>query len=247
MKGIILAEKTYVEVEQLVDEESIVVLPIGGGSKEHGPHLPCGTDFYIVEALAKDLVDHHDIVLLPTLAYGYYPAFVDWPGSVSISGQVFINMVGEIVQSFAKFGVKKFILLDIGVSTQAPLKVLASDLHNELDVYVALTDFSEIWGLVKDEVCQQDQGGHADEGETSLMLAIRPDLVHMDLAIEEYREPFQGTVVNGRRIVSIRSKMSSPNGIHGNATYATAEKGKILQQRSLEMVGAFIEEFRKMK
>lgn len=244
MRGSILSEKTYEEVQQMVNQNTVVVLPIGGAAKEHGPHLPCGTDYYIVEELAKRIVKKCDVLLLPTLSYGYYPAFVDWPGSISIDGRLFIDMVSEIIRPFARVGVRKFLVLDIGVSTQPPLKLMASDLHNELDVYVAVTDFGEIWGDIKEEICQQEAGGHADEAETSLMLAIRPDLVDMDKAVEEYREPFKGTMVNGRRIINIRSKMTSPHGIHGNPTFATKEKGNLILEKSVDMISEFLGEFK---
>lgn len=246
MKGVILSEKTHEQAEKLIHKESIMVLPIGGGTKEHGPHLPVGTDFYIVEELAKKIVENCDVVLLPTLSYGYYPAFVDWPASISINARTFIDMIADIIRPFARIGVKKFMILDIGVSTQPPLHVMASDLHNELGVYVAVTDFGEIWKDIKDQICQQKEGGHADEAETSLMLAIRPELVKMDKAVEAYREPFQGTVVNGRRIISIRSKMDTQNGIHGNPRFATKAKGDMILDRSVGMIQNFLEEFKKI-
>jgi creatinine amidohydrolase len=246
MIGTILSEKTYEEVSQIINEETILVLPIGGAAKEHGPHLPCGTDFYIVEELAQRIAEKCDVVVLPTLSYGYYPAFVEWPGSISINGRVFMDMVSDIIRPFASIGVKKFLLLDIGVSTQPPLKMIASDLHNELGIYVAVTDFSEIWGDIKDEICQQKEGGHADEAETSLMLTIKPELVKMEKAIEEYREHIKSTVVNKRKMINISRKMTSQHGIHGNPTFATKEKGALILEKSVAIIKGFLEEFKKI-
>ncbi len=246
MKGVILSEKTYEEAEKLIHEETIMVLPLGGGTKEHGPHLPSGTDFYIVEELAGQIVETCDVVILPTLPYGYYPAFVDWPASISINARSFMDMIKDIIRPFARIGVKKFMILDIGVSTQAPLQLMASDLHNELGVYVAITDFGEIWKDIKDQICHQKEGGHADEAETSLMLAIRPEFVKMEKAVEEYQKPFKGTVVNGKKIVTIRSKMKTQTGIHGNPVFATKDKGFILLNRSVAMIQDFLEEFQKI-
>lgn len=244
MKGIILAEKTYEEVDKIINEDTIIVLPIGGALKEHGPHLPCGCDYYIVQELAKIVVEKAEIVLLPTLKQGYYPAFIDWPGSVSLNPQLFMDVVADIIRPFAKRGVKKFLLLDIGVSTQPPLRLLSSELHNELGIYLAVTDFEEIWGSIKAEICEQEKGGHGDEVETSLLLSICPELVNMDKAVEDYTIPFPGTVVDGRRMVRIGSKMTTKNGIHGNPTFATKEKGDLILEKSVDILLNFINEFK---
>lgn len=247
MKGIFAQDQTYEEMKDLVREDSIVVLPIGGASKEHGRHLPCGTDYYIVDELAKRLVEVSEVIMLPVLSYGYYPAFICWPGSISIKSDTFIQITREILEPFIRLGVKKFLLLDIGVSTQPPLMILSSDLFNEYRVHVALTHFGEIWGEVKEKICEQPTGGHADEAETSLMLAIRPDLVHMERADEEYRKPFPGTIQNNRQVIGIRSQMETPHGIHGNPIPSTKEKGIEILKHSTNVVSRFIEEFRGRK
>ncbi len=82
MKGKRLAELTWEEARDVMATRPVALLPIGGGAKEHGPHLPCGTDQMVVEELARRVVEAYPVLLLPTLAYAYYPAFVEWPGSV---------------------------------------------------------------------------------------------------------------------------------------------------------------------
>lgn len=246
MKGVILSEKTYEEAERIINEDTIMALPIGGAVKEHGAHLPCGSDYYIVEEIANQVVQRCDVVLLPTLQYGYYPAFIDWPGSVSINARLFMDIIAEIIRPFAKRGVKKFLIIDIGVSTQPPLKLLSSEMHNELGVYMAVTNFETIWGSLREEICEQEKGGHADEVETSLLLAIRPDIVKMDKAVEEYKEPFSGTMLEGKKAIHIGSKMRTKSGIHGNPTFATKEKGELIIKKSADFIVNFVEEFKKM-
>ena len=65
MKGIRLAEITYQEAQDTAGKYPVAVLPIGGGTKEHGPHLPCGTDLMVVEELANRVVEAVPIMLLP--------------------------------------------------------------------------------------------------------------------------------------------------------------------------------------
>ncbi|HFE39355.1 MAG TPA: creatininase family protein, partial [Gammaproteobacteria bacterium] len=83
MHGVRLGDLTWEEAAEAVEQYPIVLLPIGGGAKEHGRHLPCGTDQMVVDELAERVLQAFPVLLLPTVAYAYYPAFVDWPGSVS--------------------------------------------------------------------------------------------------------------------------------------------------------------------
>ena len=247
MKGVKMANLTWEEAEKAMKNYSIVMLPVGGGTKEHGYHLPCGTDLMIVEELAARVVESAPVICLPTVPYAYYPAFVDWPGSISVQAQNFIAYVGDIIKSIAKQGIKKFLILDGGVSTQAPLKILSSDLHNELGVYVAVTNIEGIGKEIKAELCKQERGGHADEAETSSMLFINETLVQMDKAVEEYRKGIlETTGATGVDKISMGRKVTTESGVHGNATLATVEKGnKILTAQAADII-YFIEHFQSL-
>lgn len=244
MKGIKLWELSWDEAEKELNEDAIVVLPVGGGSKEHGRHLPLGTDMMVVDELAKRLLERSKVVLLPTLNYAYYPAFINWPGSVSIEADNFRRFAEDIIQSVARFGVKKFLILDGGVSTHYPMTILSYDLYNKLGIKVAVTD---ITGLGKEEglrVCEQESGGHADESETSCLLVIRPDLVKMEEAVKEYSSSVEGCFSPaGVKKVTLKTGMDSTNGANGDPTLATKKKGEIILQAMVDDLVVFIDGF----
>lgn len=244
MAGIKLWEKTWDEAESLLNKDAIVVLPVGGGSKEHGRHLPLGTDMMVVDELATRILEQTDIILLPTLNYAYYPAFINWPGSVSVDSENFRKFVGDIVESIARFGVRKFIILDGGISTHYPLTILAYDLFNKLGIKVAVTDIAGLGKEAGEQVCEQEKGGHADESETSCLLIIRPDLVKMDRAVKEYGSAVSGAFSSeGVRKVTLKTGMNTENGAHGDPTLATQEKGAIILQAMTDDLLAFIAGF----
>lgn len=244
MAGIRLSEITYDAVPAAIAQCPVALLPIGGGAKEHGPHLPLGTDQLVVDALAERVLQAAPVLLLPTLAYAYYPAFVDWPGSVSIAARHFTDFVAEIVRSMQRHGLRKFLLLDGGVSTHPPLKTLSSDLHQELGVLVGVTDIIGLGAEVYAEIEEQPSGGHADEMETSCMLALRPDLVRMDRAPREWRTGIPGAVgPTGIRKVHVGGKMRTPNGINGDATLATVAKGEKALAAMAQDIITFVEHF----
>jgi len=246
MAGIKLTDRTWEEAVELINAESIILLPIGGGTKEHGPHLPLGTDLIVTEELARRVCDATTapVMLLPALAYAFYPAFVEWKGSVSIGAEHFKNFVGDIIRSFARHGVKKFVILDGGVSTHFPLRILSYELRNELDVYVAVTNIRGLGVEVQKEVCEQEQGGHADESETSCVLAIRPELVHIEKAVKEYASVIPHTYgASGILKVAVSGKMDSPHGINGDPTLANAAKGEQILAAMAHDILQFVEAF----
>lgn len=225
--GVVLAKLTWEEAVAAFQTYSVALLPIGGGTKEHGAHLPLGTDLFVVDALAQRVVEAVPVLLLPSLAYAYYPAFVDWTGSVSISAQHFAGYVGDIIRSLHRHGIRKFVILDGGVSTHPVLATLARDLHEELNVVVAVTNILGLGAEVQDAISEQESGGHADEMETSNMLVIHPDLVQMDKAVREYQKVLPGVIgPTGIRKFTVSGKMTTQSGINGDATLATAEKGE---------------------
>ena len=244
MKGIRLAEITWEEAIEAVSKYPVAMLPIGGGTKEHGPHLPLGTDLMVVEELARRVVEAAPVMLLPALAYAYYPAFVDWPGSVSIEARHFTDMVADIIRSLHRHGTRKFLILDGGVSTHPPLKTLSSDLHEELGIWVAVTNILGLGSEVYAEIEEQERGGHADEMETSCMLALRPDLVHMDRAVKEWRQGIPGAYgKDGVKKIHVGGKMRTKSGINGDATLATREKGEKALAAMAQDIITFVEHF----
>lgn len=241
--GKMIRELTYEQLKPLVNENSVVVLPIGGGAKEHGGHLPMGTDFYVTDWVARRVTERCDVLTLPTLPYAYFPAFVEWTGSVSIGHRHFTDYVRDILMSYARFGVRKFLIIDGGVSTHPPLCMLARDMDNECGVKVAVSDITQLARETEEAVCQQARGGHADESETSTMLFIREDLVHMDRTVEEYTGTFPGAVVNGHTKVYLSSRMCTPHGSNGNSTLATKEKGEKILNAMVDGICVFLDSF----
>lgn len=241
--GYFIKEITYEKVKEILTENTVVVLPIGGGSKEHGNHLPMGTDYYVTDWIAEKVTERCNVLTLPTLPYAYFPAFVEWEGSVSIEHDHFTNYVEDILKSFIKFGVWKFLIIDGGFSTHPPLCLMARDMHNKYGVTVAVTDIEQLGKGVANEICEQKRGGHGDEEETSTMLYIHEELVHMDKATEEYKEGFAGCVVDGRVVINVPGRMETPCGTNGNSTLATKEKGEKIIWAMVREICDFLENF----
>src|SRR5262249_25442405 len=160
--GTRLSDIPWTEAEKLLGPERIVVLPLGAGSKEHGPHLLLGNDQLMADALAARVVQARPVALLPTLTYGFYPAFLEYPGSVSLSFETQRDVVMEVCRSIARYGPRRFYVLNTGVSTTRPLKEAVAGLGAE-GILLRYTDLLQTLAPTEQAVRQQKAGTHADE------------------------------------------------------------------------------------
>lgn len=236
--GIRVAEVAWPEVERRLATGALAVLPVGAASKEHGHHLPLDTDYRQAEWLGAELAARAPVAVWPTLGYGYYPAFVDYPGSCSIAAPTFRAVVVDILGGIRRAGARHTLILNTGISTIAPLHELLSS-NAELEGVVSLVNVygGRHYRDMATALEQQRRGGHADELETSIMLAIAPQQVDMSRARACDSHTIRG--------VFNRSDPEAPNysptGVYGDPTLATAEKGHRLLDAMLRDLLAVIE------
>jgi len=223
-QGIRVAEKTWPEVEAALANNATAILPIAATCKEHGKHLPMATDYIQAEWLISQSLTQVNMVVWPTLGYGYYPAFVNYPGSCSLNEATFENVVFEIIQSIVASGAKNIFLLNTGISTIPPLKNTVDSFKNSTKIQLLNIYSGEHFCAAEKKLKQQIRGSHADEIETSIMLAIAPGKVNMDLADANTEEMQPGPLNRTQQ----NQPNYSPSGVYGDARLATEEKGKIL-------------------
>lgn len=222
--GVRLSDIPWTEAESVLAPDRVVVLPVGAGSKEHGPHLPLGNDQVLADYFAARLVAARPVALLPTLSYGFYPAFLEYPGSVSLSLETQRDLVAEICRSVARHGPRRFYVLNTGISTVRPLEATAALLKQE-GILLRFTDLRLAGKKAEDRVRQQAVGTHADEVETSMILYIAPTLVRMDRAVKDGIEVRPGPLTRDPKNAAGHY---SPSGVFGDATLATRAKGEII-------------------
>jgi creatinine amidohydrolase len=221
-RGVRLADLTWVEAEKVLTPETVVVIPIGAGAKEHGPHLLLSNDYLLAEYFARRVLEAEDVVVAPTIGYSYYPAFLEYPGSTSLSLETARDVVVEVCESLARHGPRRFYALNTGISTVHALEPAAEKLATE-GILLRFTDLAKLEPVEK-EVCRQDVGSHADEGETSMLLYIDPSCVDMSKAVKDCGEEKPGPLTrdpNG-------AGTYSPSGSWGDPTLATRAKGETL-------------------
>jgi creatinine amidohydrolase len=237
-RGILLEDLTWVEAEKVLTPQTVVVIPLGAESKEHGPHLKLKNDFVMAEYLKGRVQERAAVVIVPTVNYSYYPAFVEYPGSTSLELGTSRDMLVEICRRLARFGPRRFYVLNTGVSTQAALEPAAAILASE-GILMRYTNVLTITEAVEKQVSKQEGGTHADEIETSMMLYMSPGDVDMSKAVKDYH-PGKGLT----RDPAKKDMAYSASGVYGDATLATREKGRIVTEALVDATIREIEELR---
>lgn len=240
-RGVLLEDLTWVEAEKRLTPDTVVVIPLGAASKEHGPHLKLKNDLLIAEYLKQRVLNEADVVIAPTITYHFYPAFAEYPGSTSLRLETARDLVVDVCRGLARFGPKRFYVLNTGVSTNRALapavEILAAD-----GITMQYTDLLTTLGPVEKEVGRQEGGTHADEIETSMMLVIAPKTVDMRKAVKDYN-PGKGPLTRKPGETGVYSA----SGIYGDATLATRSKGVRVLEVLVRSVLADIERLRETK
>ena len=229
MRGAWIADLAWPEIEKRIRSDTCAILPVGAAAKEHGRHLPLNTDQLQAEWLAERIIEKTHALVWPTLTYGHYPAFTNYPGSCSISTKIFENLVQEILQSIFSHGIRSALILNTGISTITPLEHAIARTRRQ----IILTNVYRGRRYLKAEekIKQQSSGSHAGELETSIMLAIAPDKVNMSLA----KAWTERRIRAGALVRNDKSHPNySPDGVYGDPTLATKEKGELLLKAMLE-------------
>ena len=256
------AEMNWPECNEAAQQGRVAVLPVAT-YEDHGYHLPIDVDVVLATEICERAVAQIPVeaVLIPAVTHGYSPHHMDFPGTITIRWDTFINYVKDVCLSLAHHGFTRILIVNGHGSNAAPLEMAARLTVVETEGRVLCASVNH-WGVRKlreegKKIRTSDYGGtsHAGEYETSLYLALRPDLVEMAKAVDE-RTPlppsFQNDLLAGKRpdaavayLMPYWSTMSS-SGVRGDATKATREKGKQFLEAAVEGLIELVREFKAM-
>lgn len=218
--------------------EDIAVLPLGA-TEQHGPHLPAETDTIIAEAVAtraaRLLPRGVAATLLPVEPVGYSIEHLDLGRTKSLSYGEAVERWIAIGAEQAVRGCRKFVMLNAHGGNSPLLTIVATELRvreKMLAVATSWTRFGYPAGLVGET--ERALGIHGGFVETSVMLALRPDLVDMDKAAtfasaqQDFAARFKHLRAYGPHAFGWTMQDLSPVGVVGDAAGASAEAGERL-------------------
>ncbi len=208
----------------------LAIIPVGS-IEQHGPHLPVMTDWAIASELGKRIAEKTNAFVLPALPISTCREHMGKKGAVWMEPTTFYQMMTDIILSLKQQGFKKVGILQChgGIFVMTPLIRDLNARHNP-DLMVALADIVSFGGRLYEEgILQTNTELHAGEGETSKMLAIAPETVHMEKAADFVPDVPRAYLSYGSIF------RASPTGVWGEPTKASAEKGELLLNRITEM------------
>ena len=228
MGAVELDRLTWPEVRAEQERGRDTVVIALGATEQHGPQMPLATDALLGDHLARMVAERLDAFVAPTVRIGCSEHHLEFPGTLSLSDGTFHAVVADIVRSLARGGFARVVLLPTHGGNFGPLATALELLGPQHDIEVrALTDLAALFTIAQlgaDEhgVPLGEGGVHAGEWETSMLIAIHPELVHSDRGEPGYTGDPQAAVgtIFGEGVHAV-----SQNGVIGDPSRASAEHG----------------------
>ncbi|MDG2199119.1 MAG: creatininase family protein [SAR324 cluster bacterium] len=235
------------QLKSLADANAIIVVPVGS-IEQHGPHLPVKVDALLATEVARraalKVQTHQPILVTPTVWCGLAEHHMDFCGTLTLDFETFHALLRNLCRSIRHHGFRRIFLLNGHGGNIAALNVICSELVRELDglrvvsgTYWTLPEVAEKFAEILEV---QQNVRHAGEAETSMMLALEPELVNqstLNQADGTLEIPFYGSGVS--RWVSF--KEVSANGVIGSPSVATAAKGELLLEVAAEGIAGVLQ------
>lgn len=240
--SVLLEEMTWEEAREAAAADRAVIVPIGA-IEQHGPHLPLGTDAFQVEGIARRAAERAGAVVGPALRCGLSANHADFVGTIVLEPSTFLALIGDVVASLALHGFRRILLLNGHGGNDAAVEVAGAQLRQRLPGLGI--GWAHAVRLVDWRARASESGivYHADEGETSLMLAVRPELVRTERARREMTDAFSSYYHTYyaddaplRGLVSYGlppTRELSGSGVMGDPTFASCEKGEQVLEESV--------------
>lgn len=229
---VLWGELTWEAIERRLREVDIALLPVGA-VEQHGPHLPLDVDAFDAERLAVEVARACSAprpLVLPLIPYGVSYHHDGFPGTLSISNETLAKLVHEVGMCAARYGVTKLVIVNGHGGNGPTLHFAAQMINRDAQIFTCVdsgeTSDAEVYALA-----ETPNDVHAGEIETSTTLALRPELVHMDLA-RAFVPRFSSRYLDFTSEEGVgwyaHTQKISESGVFGDPTKATREKGEAI-------------------
>jgi len=238
---VLLKLALWQDVHEYLERRSDVVIPFGG-TEQHGPSGPLGTDLIIAEELANDLGQERNAMVAPAIPYGVSQLHGAFPGTISLKPATLLSLVADAIESLAQQGFRRFLLVNGHHGSKAILQAACAQVHAAIPdsrcLSVQWWELPDVRSLVM-EMFGAREGHHATPGELSVVRRFYPravtDLPPMD-RFEPVPEPARWGPADFRQRYPDGSVGSDPglsSGPAGDQIFAAASRGLIEVHRRL--------------
>ena len=250
-----LGRMSWKEIQAILPRNPVLLLPIGT-VEQHGPHLPVNADNMVADFVARRAAEATEAYMVPAINYGYSPLCRDFPGTVSIRPETLTSVIRDVSQALFRQGFRRFIFVNNHGGNQPSCEQVARELKAEHGLVIGnIYPWNLGYTLMRDTY--EDPAavyGHGGEPETSAMMGMFPEDVMIDLMAG--RDPITSGLFKLRRdnLIEIPGQSVGgtvfldhgdlfPNGVSGDPSPATAERGQMWIERVVNFAIDFVRNF----
>jgi len=219
---VMLHEMSWSEAKEYFTKNDIVILPVGS-NEQHGPQNPLGTDHLIAKAIAEETAKRTGSLCLQVIPFGVSPHHKQFWGTIYISPRTFKNYVKEVCLSLHYYGTRKIVIVNGHGGNLYALTEMARELRQK-GVFVSIFQWWSATGKLLPDLFKPEARKHAAGEETSLNLALHPQIVDMTKAVDE--EPRKHAVHTEGIVLPLDTVDYTSSGVFGVSTTASVQKGK---------------------
>jgi creatinine amidohydrolase/Fe(II)-dependent formamide hydrolase-like protein len=245
LRSLMLEDLTWPEIKDAVANGTVSVLLPVGSTEQHGPHLPLATDSLHTAAMLEAVGRRIPALVAPLLPIGRADHHMAFPGTISLRQETLVAFVRDCCASLAHHGFRNVLIYSGHGGNAKPLAAAISEIQSDLPNIriIGCTD----WSIYDDTLFQRaaelgidrvTAGGHSGELETSMILALRPDLVLMDRAEPGYMGDLE----------AVRSKLFeegiqavTSNGVLGDPRPGDARRGREYLDAMIDRLTGFFQ------
>lgn len=250
-----LENMTWIDVRDKVKDRDTILVPIGSVEVE-GPHLPLGVDSIVAGHVANAVAAQTGLVVAPLIPASYSEWHKRFPGTITIKMETMLEVLRQYCHCLIACGFKRFLFINTHVGNDTPIFVLGTELRDQTGILVGMVN---LWQMAneaaKNMPLDEKVFLHAGEIMTSVMLAIRPDLVDMQKAVAEYVQSGSDALTQKGSYSAVHknhtyfmyrfSDESTSSGTMGDPSKASAEKGRLIIDHWVTNIVSFVHEFEK--
>jgi creatinine amidohydrolase len=245
---LLFAEMTRVE-HRAIAAETTVVLPLGA-TEQHGPHLPAGTDFLTIDNLAQAAAaraaSEIPITVAPALPFGSSDHHLMFGATLSLRTETYYRVLIDLVRSLATDGYRRIFLLNGHGGNHELAQLAARDVALELPVRIAAASY---WTIAWDALVERKAHlgcrlpGHAGIFESSMMLALRPELVAKERPHREYGRDTDPRSFHSPYRHERHDSWKEIDGYTDSPDEASIERGRVYWEAVVSAIAAALVEF----
>jgi creatinine amidohydrolase len=239
-----VADETWPELGEYVAGESVALLPLGS-TEQHGPHLPLGTDHLIAEALAREAADRTGFLCTPTVNVGVSPHHRQFHGTMWVDPPQFRDYVESMTRNLAYHGVDRVVYVNAHGGNVEHLREVGRRLRDDGTMFAVEWMWDESIPELVSEAFEHN-GPHGGPKETAMIMHIAGHLVR-EGELEAARDGGLADILDSDNLTRNGARTfydaveNSENGVFGDQTDATPEKGERLFEAAVDQLVRLVE------